>query len=610
MIILPRSRKVLIRIAVVVLSGFVLSVGTGAQESQKPPGNQTQPPPTTTVKGRVVYDDSNRPVRRSPISLVQLPEKGQHSSATDREGRFEIAGVPAGRYFAVVDSPGLITPFAFLKLTGEGPPESWNIQQIQQYCTEILVDGSTTVEVAVRVHRGGAVSGKVTYSDGDPAINAEVGIIRREGKRSQRVLTGVNSSALLSLHTDDRGMYRITALPPGEYVVSAAEINTSPDKSGGYRHDPFSEFLKSDALIVSYYGGTTRLADALSVEVQEGAEIKNLDITLADSTPHTISGSVIAKSDGRVLPGATVTLRNREQADWFLQGSQRFSVDSQGQWSLNGVPDGSYLISVEPPYEAAEPPMTLDDEGDPVATKRSTRRLVRKEIEVSVAGGDVAGVVIELADGASISGVVERPSGVKEEDGLFVMVRYAYEGERLSDYRNSFGADGGEFLLTSLRAGKIYLNADITTRGLRDEDAAKYYIKSITYNGNDLTQKPLTLEAGQSITGVKIVVAENVARATLKLVDQAGKPATAKPVFVVSAEPSKWLFTRGNFSGVSDVNGTFPFSGAPGEYLVVVGGAEESWPPSLELIRTRAATAPKIRLQPGDNKTVTVPLGP
>jgi len=76
MILLPHSRKVLIRIAVVVLSGFVLAVSTGAQESQKPPSNQTQPPPTTTVKGRVVYDDSNRPVRRSPISLVQLPEKG------------------------------------------------------------------------------------------------------------------------------------------------------------------------------------------------------------------------------------------------------------------------------------------------------------------------------------------------------------------------------------------------------------------------------------------------------------------------------------------------------------------------------------------------------
>ncbi|HJZ83483.1 MAG TPA: hypothetical protein VKD91_24145 [Pyrinomonadaceae bacterium] len=48
------------------------------------------------------------------------------------------------------------------------------------------------------------------------------------------------------------------------------------------------------------------------------------------------------------------------------------------------------------------------------------------------------------------------------------------------------------------------------------------------------------------------------------------------------------------------------FSGVPGDYLVIVAGADDSWPPSGEAIRSLSETARRIKLQPGDNKTITV----
>ncbi len=612
MTLLPQFRTVIKALTALISLTATLTLTASGQNNPQPASSPTESPaPKSTVKGRVIYDDTNRPVRRSPVSLIQLPERGRLSSATDGDGRFVIAEVPAGVYFALVDSPGIITPISFMKLSDKGPPESWNVKDIKAYCTEIVVDGSTNVEVTIRAHRGGALSGKVTYHDGDPAVNAEVGVLRRKGPRSERVLVGANPAALLSLHTDDRGRYRIAGLPPGEYIISAAETNTALDKSGRYRSDAFSEFFKSDALIVSYYGGTIRLADAIAVQVEEGSELNNLDIALPDATPHALSGSVVAKLDGRVLPGASLTIRSKDQSDWFLHGSRQIETDSQGQWTLDGVPDGSYLVSVEPyeiPLPGAVTQIPGDDDESVKTQRQPTRKFVRKEMEITVAGSDVAGVMIELADGASISGVVEMPAENSDPaKGYAVMVRYTYEGEASVDYGNATGASDGNFTIESLRAGKIYLSADV---GIRYDEAKKYYVKSITLNGHDLMQKPLTISAGQAIKNVRIVVASDLARTMIQLIDPQGKPVPGKPVVIVPVDQSRWAFSNDKTRCVTDIKGTLPFAGAPGEYLVFVAGADDSWPPSLDAIRTRAATAQRINLHPGENKTVTVTLIP
>ncbi len=584
----------------------VLAIPAAAQKDKPPPKPNEPPLQTSTVKGRVVYDDTGDPVRRSPVMLVVLPDRSQYSSATGRDGKFEITNVPAGVYFIVVDSPGIITPYAFMKFVKDGPPETLNIKDIKEYCTQIAVDGTNDVQVTVRARRGGAISGKITYSDGSPAVNASVGALVRKGNQTIRVLTGANAGAFLSLTTDDRGRYRIAALPPGEYLVTAAERNTAPGRRG---HGSYDELFISDALSASFYGNGTKLADAVAVKVELGSELTNIDITLTDATPHTISGSVIGRSNGRGLVGARLTIRNKEQADTVFRSEQGMGTDADGQWFATEVPDGTYVIHVEPPYEDPYQRRSSETSEEDTGQKseRPKRKYLSKDIEVTVAGSDVAGLAIELVEGGSVSGIVEMPPGGRSDDA-YVMIRYAYQGKGARSYSPYDGVMEKDktFKMEPVQPGRIYLRAEASFGVSNPDGPTRYYVKSITHNGIDLMEKPLVVEAGQQITNVRIVLSAETATADVQLNDAHGKPLPARPVLIVSTSPSSWSFTDRRASDVSDVNGLVKFEGPPGEYLVLVGGPDEAWPPSIDSISSRQATASRIKLKPGDNKVITI----
>ena len=590
---------------VVLLPAFVVAQRRTANPAPTPPQI-----PTFIVKGRVVFDNTDRPVRRTQISLFQLPSDraGERTSVTDRDGRFVIENVPTGVYFAMVNAPGIISPLAFMTLTEKGPSENYDLKAIREYCTEIVVDGGD-VNVTVHARRGGAISGKVTYSDGDAAIDAQVGVIRRVGKKATPVLTGLTAASLMSLRTDDRGRYRIAGLPPGEYIVSAAETNTSP---GGRRGGDsfFGGFFESDALLVTYYGGGRSSDDAIKLEVTTGSETSDIDITLLDSTPHTVRGSVIAKLDRVPLPGATLSIRIREQALLFGSGSQQMSTNDEGLWVLDGVPDGTYIISVEPPgnfpVPGADPDSQVtadDDDGAPQRKQAPTRKFVRGEVEITVSGGDLLVEPIALAEGASISGTVEFPPRPEDVSPSYIQIMYRYEGDPTDTFSNSAFASGSEFTVEGLRAGKIYLNANPSYAGLTDSNL---YVKSITLNGIDLRQKPLTVTEGQSIKNVRIVIAQNPAKGRVKLTDGGGKPLPAKRVAVIPVDEGRWLFSNDTVAGATDTRGVFTFTAAPGEYFVIVAAADDFWPPTQDVIRQRAPGAMHIKLQSGDNQPVTV----
>ena len=582
---------------------FLISIAAASIAAQVPQPSPTPTVPKAVVKGRVVYDDTNDPVRRSRVNLVQLVnDRSNLTSATDRDGRFEIREVPAGVYFVLLESPGIISPISFLRGNSDnvGRPEAFDIKSLREYCTEIPVDGTNTVNVTVRARRGGAISGRVTYSDGAPAVNAVISMYKRSGNERTRILNGISIAGMSALNTDDRGRYRISGLPPGDYFVAAAEKNTSPNRSrAGY--DPFSDIL-SDALTASYYGNSGKLSDALPIEMSLGSEINDIDIVLPDSTPHTIAGTVTAKSDGRPLPGSSITIKNKEQSDWLSRDPLKVTSDSDGRWSFDGIPDGTYVLEADAPYETDGALVTSDDEAAEQRRLPRKRRVLPRQVDVTVGGSDVAGLSIELIDGASVSGTIEMPGAQTDRD--YVVVRYAYESGTADSRNNNTTAMDGKFTIEQLKPGKIYLTADANMYGAMNEN--QYYVKSITLNGTDLMQNPLTVEAGQTIANVKIVLASDRARAKIQLVNDAGKPLPAKALAVIPVDQSKRSFESQQATGVTDVDGLFPFSGAPGDYLVIVAGKDDPWPPGTEAVRAALTAANRVSLKPGDNKTLTI----
>lgn len=618
----PKTKGLLLRPALVLLIVLMCSTLALAQTRKTTPEKEEPSIPTFVVRGRVVFDDTDRPVRRSQIALMRFPVRGeQSSSVTDRDGKFVIEGVPSGMYFAWINSPGIIAPFAFMKIGENGPEDAVNVKAIKEYCTEVIVSGSD-VDVTIHARRGGIISGKVTYSDGEPAINAIMGISRYDEKKPVRVFAGLSAAGLLSAHTDDRGRYRISGLPPGEYIVSAAEKNTVT-KNLRARRDMGgldSLFGSSDALAVAYYGGAGKIDDALRLQVEANSELADIDVTLADTTPHTIHGSVIAKLDRIALPGATITIRRPEQTDWFAQNNQQVRTDEQGVWVLEDVPDGVYSLRVTPPDDIPIPGAEIkqaepDDDDDPSPMKElPTRKFVANETQITVAGGDLIVEPIALPEGASISGTIETPPSLNPEKqpyGQPVQINWRYEGEVITNYRNTTISYDGNFSIEGLHEGKVFLTAGIGySYGGPTETASNYYLKSITLNGADVMRRSITITEGQSLKNVHIAIAENPAKAIIKLVDAEGKPVVGRRVAVVPADEAKWSFAREIISGITDAQGNMPLTCAPGEYLVIVPTADDLWPPSPANISGHSQTAQRVKLNSGTNQPITVTLLP
>jgi hypothetical protein len=230
---------------------------TNESEDEEEPQAAPQPVATplakSIVKGRVTYEDNNRPVRRARLMLLQTDgeSRTEKTGVTDERGEFTITDVAAGSYIMVVDSPGIISPFSSVELE-EGVNERDMLVSLKREFNDISVNGTNTVEANIRARRGGIVTGRVTYADGDPAVNAQIIIMRKKDGRMMRFITGLSPYSMLALKTDDRGIFRIAGLPPGEYVVGASEANTREDM-----REEYSAMFGGANFNVSYYQSQT-----------------------------------------------------------------------------------------------------------------------------------------------------------------------------------------------------------------------------------------------------------------------------------------------------------------------------------------------------------------
>jgi|RhiMethySRZTD1v2_1073278.scaffolds.fasta_scaffold00038_87 carboxypeptidase family protein len=154
------------------------------------PAAMAQPAPSV-IRGRVVADGNDRPLRRALVALTG-PDRGR-PVLTDDEGRFEIQPPDASASLTVTKAG-----YATTKVT---PPRATR-------------DGR---EVVVRMSRGGVISGRVIDTKGETAIGAKV---------TARMSDTAGDSTIFEAETDDLGEYRISGLPAGRYVVAPALAGT------------------------------------------------------------------------------------------------------------------------------------------------------------------------------------------------------------------------------------------------------------------------------------------------------------------------------------------------------------------------------------------------
>ena len=578
----------------------------GAAEEQKPL--------TSKLRGRVVYDDTGRPVRRARVILLEdgSAEGTGESALTNANGEFEIADVKAGRYFIIVEGPGLLTPYSFLNVDDTQGNEL-DFNAFRSRFDEVTVDGRSDAHVQVRARRGGSITGTVSYENGDPAINVTVTLLRRQKGRLRQYLGGVGESPNGSVPTDDRGVYRFAGLPPGEYLVSVAEqiVHGDGESDGDGEEGVPSATNGGTPLVVTYYPAATRVAEAGAIKLDAGEEHAGVDITLVERGLYTLAGVVRDKRTGQPVADVHLGLhlKEGEAEEMPLIIDHNTQTDDEGHWQFNELPDGLYVLTVQPQQESDPAAMEAYQRALRAAAEAKdatafqtlrppipVQKFSAKQQEVTIEGHDLTSVSVELSTGGYISGTVVVEGGKEVPPYMNIYAETASAGTR-AVYTNST-VQNGRFIIGGIPPGKVFFSINASDGGNH------FYVKSITANGITYTREPVPIEDGAVIKGARIVVSTELSKLQGRVVaqqkDKESAPASGVAVLLVSADASRWRFSDQQTLVRTNLDGTYEMTAAPGEYLAFVLPADER-PRALQEdeIKRFSVGAQHITLRPG-----------
>ena len=547
----------------------------------------TPEPPKSTIRGRVIYADTGRPVRRAGLML--LPAKGlgggggrENGGVTNERGEFEIRDVTEGRYFISVNTPGVVTPFSSLSSFERlRAAENEELSAIASEFQEVVVNGLTDIDITIVAKRGAAISGRIMYADGEAAIGVRVEILRKKDGQYNAVIPGLSEifgamfgGAAGGLKTDDRGVFRIAGLPAGEYVARVVENVSHSDKKNGRDNEMMMLMgFSPSSMVATYYPNTDDVKKAEVIRVELGQEQPEINITIPDRTFHTVSGIIINKATRQPVKNARISIKSNDSVNSLFSGLGELGTqnqsDEQGRWNYKDLPAGKYTLTIKPAYSYEEP-----DEKN--SQKPKPPKLAQTEQEIIIEEKDLTDLVVELGYGAAISGTISFDNQQTlppmmsvtaiDEKGKFsesanVYSSYSNDGKPLQKKSESFRIEG-------IPTGKVYLNLS-SGRGYGEQEAQPFYIKSILLNGRDVNFSALEIKEGEEIKGVQIVLSKDVGKLKGKVLRADKSPVAGAKLLFVSTDKQKW----GNFSAslyaATSGDGEFEVSGAPGEYFVV-----------------------------------------
>jgi hypothetical protein len=315
----------------IVLGLFVLTSTNGiSQVPHSYPGS---------VEGRITCNDSGLPARNAHVSLVSIdslndPSGGsqtpsfQSNAQTDFNGDYVIPGIPAGEYLIWVRQAGYINEVALaqhvLKFLSSEQQKAFlaGLPQVS------VRNGRSRADIVI--HRGGVISGRVTFPDGGALDGARMNIVLVSGAVIGEPKLGGGEDttfeeSTLGLTTDDRGSYRIAGLPKGVYRISLR-----------------------DRGVQIFPPGTTKESEAKLVSIDEGDEASDIDIVIPVQLFHSISG--IVTRDGIPTAHAYVTISRQGERATYGGGETL----SDGLYSFPMQLSGNYVVEAQYPAESPQ----------------------------------------------------------------------------------------------------------------------------------------------------------------------------------------------------------------------------------------------------------------
>jgi len=555
---------------------------------------------TASIAGVVTSDDSSAaPIRRVILTIAGTAIANGRQAASDDQGRFAFTGLPAGRFTVTAEKPPFVKGFYGSKRAGRGPG------------TPIILADGQRVSIAMKLVRGGAISGIVSDERGNPIAGSQVMAWQPAFVDGERRLSGV-STPLQWAVTDDLGRYRLYGLTPGDYTISAAgggqgqgsttettaaevelalrELAGAPVSSTG----PATASPPQVARTRGYFGGATEPSNAQIFTLNAGDERADVNVTIPLVRVARVEGISIGPT-GQPMQNVWVSMVNPSTFSlWASPGFLRPGRD--GRFTIPGLAPGQYRLIGRGEETGGSP------NGPPVPMP------LWAEADFSVDGAPLSGIVLQFAPGASVTGRAAFQGTQPPPDPTKVRLTATpvgtINGSAPTPPAFASPAPDGTFSLSGLAPGKYRLVAT---------GVGTWLLRSAILNGRDTLDAPFEVIAGRDLSGLAVTFSDQASELSGTLFDQLGRPSPEYSVLVFSTDRSHWTTAPRRISGAIKLgsDGKYKVTGLPpGEYyiaaLVDVEPSQLNDPSFLEMLIPASI---KVSLGEGEKKTQDLRLG-
>jgi hypothetical protein len=533
-----------------------------------------------------------------PVQLTQTPRV-----LTGSDGRFVFRKLPKGNFTLIAMKPGYLNG-AYGRRRPGGDSQ-----------TLVLVDGQKIGGLRIYLWRHSSISGVVVDEAGEPVVGIQMRTFLRIIVAGQRRFSSTGTVGW----TDDRGVYRIHGLLPGDYLVAAMSTkvsvaaSTAEDVRRTGAMPPAIEEIGAatvagrgasiqvgDALLTlagsaigpapsndghvfvyptTFHPNTANPSRSTIVSVASGEERGGIDFQLAPVATRRVSGAIVTNDAQRA--GIPVRLMAEDGADTPLEQEVATTVtDRAGAFVFPAVPVGLYSLRVIQGgrlltglagtstivYTGAGTISSADLANANLYTDAFSLRWA--SFPVAVGRDDISNLSITLRPGLGLTG---RAEFAGSRDGprarltqVPVVIDSLGEMSRIAAVSGRF--DGyGQFSAFGFPAGRYAIRVGPAPQG--------WFLQSITYNGRDVSDTPFNLDATDA-TGVTFTFTD---RPTEVIGTVRNSTGTSDPGATVIAFPSDsqtwssmWVNPRRFRSIRVEPTGVFKLSPLPaGSYFIV-----------------------------------------
>ncbi|HUS12958.1 MAG TPA: carboxypeptidase-like regulatory domain-containing protein [Pyrinomonadaceae bacterium] len=525
---LKSLRLIYVFVALLCFAGSVL-VPTQAQQPE-PAQN------TGSISGRVTVDGKSKAGLVVELLTTDTigPRRLVARVTTNKLGKYVLTNVNSGSYDVSPSSQTLVVP---------------NQSKSGQSGKSISLEAGECIKgIDFDLVSQGIIRGRVRNIAGEPVRGQTVELIPRGGDNSYS--PPFHSSVPGEQSTNDDGIYRISGVPPGRYIVKvgvAYGLTAYGSSEAGQLYYP--ETFHPDA---------DEASKATVVEVVRGRETTDVDITVGSPLKvYEIVGQLILVETGAPVPNVALEITTTSKTTkTSIHGA--WSSDATGAFRIQNALPGHYVV-------APDNDRVSNTYGDPIS--------------FDVRDADVTALKIPMHSASTLSGIVtvEGYVDIPVADLFSKLIISALtwsDNLTASTMSSPISADGG-FQIAGIRPGKVHLDSYVPPGGPEG-----FSLIRIERNGVEVPDG-IEVRAGEDIKGLRLILGagNSVLRGDVKI---EGGPLEGVNLHVMyrptNGDPNRF------FRAELDARRHFVIKGLmPGEYELMIG------PMSLEVSGERGS---------------------